>query len=291
VLRKNRLGYIMRDTRGILASATAKIILINVAVYLVIFVVGQEKLVSYLALQPVSIIAGQKLWTIFTSMFVHFEMWHLFANMFSLYFIGSFVEKLIGRKRYVIFYVLSGLFAGLFWVILSGYLTFNMPFLINLFGDPYIAGIGASGALFGLVGILAVLIPKTKVYLIAGPLVAIIVESVMVAALQQNGLANVDPYSSIINLASIILMIYFFVSLFAMFSFDPKFRRIALPVELEMWVLPFIAIVPLMVIGFFIPLPIGNIVHLGGLIAGVFYAYLLKAKYPKKTRMLAGMFK
>jgi uncharacterized protein len=281
----------MRKKHGIFGSATAKIILINIVVYFIVLIIGREKAVPYLALQPASIIAGQKLWTIFTSMFVHFETWHIFANMFSLYFIGSFVEKLIGKKRYVIFYILSGIFAGLFWVILSGYFTFDIPLLVRLFGDPYIPGIGASGALFGLVGILAVLTPKTRVYLIAGPLIAIISESILVAILQQNGLADTAPYSSIISIASIVLMLYFFVALFAMLSFDPKFRRIAFPVELQMWVLPFVAIIPLMIIGFFISLPIGNIVHLGGLIAGLFYAYLLKVKYPKKTRMLARMFK
>jgi len=281
----------MRKKHGIFESATAKIILINVIVFIAILVIGREKLLPYLALQPASIIAGERIWTIFTSMFVHFETWHIFANMFSLYFIGSFVEKLIGKKRYVVFYLLSGIFAGLFWVVLSGYFTFNTLFLIRLFGDPSIAGIGASGALFGLVGILAMLTPKTKVYLIAGPLVAIIFESVLVAILQQNGLADTAPYSSIITLVSIALMIYFFVAIYAMFSFDPKFRRIALPVELQMWVLPIIAIVPLVIIGLIIPLPIGNMAHLGGLIAGLFYAYLLKVKYPKKTKMLARMFK
>lgn len=276
---------------GIFESATAKIILINIAVFFVLLIIGREKTVPYLALQPASIIAGEKLWTIFTSIFVHYQEWHILANMFSLFFIGNFVEKLIGKKRFFVFYLLSGIFASLFWVIVSGYFTFNVPLLIKVFGHPATPGVGASGAIFGLIGILAVLTPRTRVYLIAGPMIAFILRFVLDDILQQKGLANVAPYSSIINLASIALMIYFFVALFSMFSFDPKFRRIALPVELQMWVLPIIAIVPLMVIGFFIPLPIGNIVHLGGLVAGVFYAYLLKAKYPKKTRMLAGMFK
>ncbi len=276
-------------------SATAKIIAINVAIFILFTIISlfisPEKLINFLALQPISIINGQKLWTILTSMFIHASFFHLFVNMFSLYFIGNFVEKIIGKKRFIIFYILSGIFAGIFWAILSGYFAEFHPILSNILGSPYIPGVGASGALFGLVGILAVLTPKSKVYLIAGPLIAIILESIIAAIFNQNGLSDIAPYSSIMSLLSIVLTIYFMIAIFSMFSFDPKFRKIALPIELSMWVLPIIAIIPLIIVSIFIDLPIGNMAHLGGLIVGLTYAYYLRKKYPKRTKMLSRMFR
>jgi len=50
---------------------------------------------------------------------MHGGVFHLFINMFSLVFVGSLVQKLLGPKRYLLFYLISGLFAGLLFVLLS----------------------------------------------------------------------------------------------------------------------------------------------------------------------------
>ena len=90
------------------------IILFNFIAYFIIFLMiqffGLEKTLSLVALQANGFFQG-RVWTLFTSMFAHVELWHLLANMFSLYFIGNFVEKLIGRKRLLVFYLISGIFA------------------------------------------------------------------------------------------------------------------------------------------------------------------------------------
>ena len=44
---------------------------------------------------------------------------HLFVNMFSLYFIGNFLEMIIGKKRFFWLYLISGLFAGLFFAFFA----------------------------------------------------------------------------------------------------------------------------------------------------------------------------
>jgi len=75
-----------------------------------------------------------------------------------------------------------------------------------------------------------------------------------------------------------------------MFSFNSSMRKIAVPIELQMWLLPIIAIVPLVTIGFFVNLPIGNSAHIGGLIVGLLYGFYLKQKYPNKTRMISRHF-
>lgn len=274
-------------------TATSKIILINLIVYLFVIIFSFfsdiQTALSYFALTPSSIIQGQRLWTLFTSMFVHIQFWHLAANMIVLYFIGTFVEKLIGKKRFVIFYILAGLFAGIFWVILSGFFSIH-PILINVFGNPNISGVGASGALFGLIGILAVLTPKAKVFFLAGPMIALIIPFILSSIFDTYNLISEPLFAGILSLVSLFATLYFIFAIFAIMSFDRNLRRFALPLELEMWVLPIVAIVPFVLISIFFELPIGNMAHLGGLIAGLGYSYYLKKKYPRKSKMIKRMF-
>jgi membrane associated rhomboid family serine protease len=274
----------MIKRQGFLSTYTEKIIVINVISFIgfliLASVLGEENVISLVALQPIAILAGKNLWTLLTSMFVHAGIAHLFVNMFSLFFVGSFVEKLIGKKRFLIFYIFSGIFAGLFFVVLSS--LFGNSFLGGrIFGDPLVYGVGASGVLFGLVGILAMLTPRTKVYLIMGPIIAIILEFVL------GGLV-VD--GAFMNIISLLINVYFIFSIFAILSFSSSLRRFALPIEMPFWILPIIAIVPLVVIGLFVVLPIGNMVHLGGLIIGLSYGFYLKKKYPRKTKMISKYF-
>jgi membrane associated rhomboid family serine protease len=198
--------------------------------------------------------------------------------MFSLYFIGSFVESIIGRKRFVIFYIISGIIGGIFFVLLAGFFGTGAGAIV--FGSPDIRGVGASGAIFGLLGLLAVITPRNRVYLIVGPLIAIIIQAIL-------GNFNMTLYS----ILGFIVNIYFIVSIIAILSFSSRTRRIALPLEMPFWILPIFAIIPLVIIGLFVPLPIGNTAHFGGLIAGLVYGLYLRRKYPKKIAFLSRIFR
>ncbi len=166
-----------------------------------------DKFAALIALQPTAILAGKNLWTIVTSIFMHANFTHLFVNMFSLFFIGSFVERLIG-KRYLAFYLISGIFAGLFFVLLAG-LFGNTLIGEKIFGNPLIYGVGASGAIFGLLGLLAVLTPRNRVYLIGGPLVAIILQIIIEGVVPASGLTSALDF---LVAAYIILSIFFILS-------------------------------------------------------------------------------
>jgi len=143
-------------------SVTTGIILINVVLFILFSILISTKFLSidYIALQPANIFAGQYVWTFLTSMFMHGGFFHLFVNMLSLFFIGSLIEKILGQKRYLVFYLISGLIAGLFFVLFS--LFFPADF------SAY--AVGASGALFGLVGILVLLTPNLPVYVMFIPI-------------------------------------------------------------------------------------------------------------------------
>jgi len=150
-------------------SYTGWIVLTNVLVFFLLLIFGfyndtycSTSLCKYLVLQPYAILHGQYLWTIVTSMFVHSGLTHLVVNMISLIFIGGFVEKLIGKKRYLWLYFVGGIIASLFFVLFAG--VFGTTDLgARIFGSPMDFAVGASGAIFALGGLLAVLIPKMKV--------------------------------------------------------------------------------------------------------------------------------
>jgi membrane associated rhomboid family serine protease len=91
---------------------------------------------------------------------MHAGFFHLFLNMLSLLFIGSFVERVIGRKRFFWFYILSGIFAGLFFILSSSIFP----------GDFDTFAVGASGAIFSLVGLLVLLTPNLPVYVMFIPI-------------------------------------------------------------------------------------------------------------------------
>ena len=76
-------------------------------------------------------------WRLLSSMFLHSGFIHLALNMISLYFLGSFVEEAFGRGRYLALYMLSGISGGLAYLYFG---AFDVP------------AVGASGAIFGLLG-------------------------------------------------------------------------------------------------------------------------------------------
>jgi len=94
--------------------------------------------------------------TLITSMFMHGGLMHLFGNMLYLWIFGDNLEHALGRARYLIFYIVTGLIASLAHVIS----TF-------VFGDnPFIPSLGASGAISGVLGGYLVLYPKRQVRVI-----------------------------------------------------------------------------------------------------------------------------
>jgi len=261
-------------------SLVTWIIIINFAVYLaeVTALLINPDYVNYFALNAGNILRGKYIWTLFTHMFSHVNFFHLFVNMFSLWFIGGFVEKIIGRKRFIWFYLIAGLFAGILSALLAGFFGFGI--WAKIFGSPDIPMLGASGAIFGLVGLLAVLVPNARVYLIAGPLIAIIIGAIAGAFVSSPVFLGVIGFA--VNL-------YIILSIVLMFSFNPKMRKIIVPIQMPFWILPIVAIVPLVIIGMFVFLPIGNVAHFGGLIAGLIYGTYLRIKYYKKVQMLRRM--
>ena len=210
-----------------LLSTNLKLILVNVVAFILFSILIRdfsspcgETFCRYVAISPSNILGGNYLWTFVTSIFMHGSLFHLFANMISLFFIGGIVEKILGSKRYLTFYLASGLFAGLFFVLS----TLFFPADLNTFA------VGASGAIFALVGLLILMTPDLPVYVMFIPI-------------------------------------------------PIKMKYAGPGILVLLWIISLAG-----------NIPIGNMAHLGGLIAGVGYGVYLRRKYKRKVMLIGRHF-
>ena len=111
------------------------------------------RVVSEIDLQPTPIPVYL---TLITSMFMHGSIAHLLGNMLYLWIFGDNVEDVLGHLRYLLFYVGTGVVAGLSHVFSS-----------RMFGgNLLVPSLGASGAIAGVLGGYIVLFPKRRVRVI-----------------------------------------------------------------------------------------------------------------------------
>jgi membrane associated rhomboid family serine protease len=104
---------------------------------------------------PGEILSGKNFVTLFTSMFLHGGILHLAGNMLFLFIFGDNVEDAMGHGRYLIFYLLCGMLAGLSHVF----------FIFFLGQDLRVPSLGASGAISAVLAAYMRLFPGKKVYL------------------------------------------------------------------------------------------------------------------------------
>jgi membrane associated rhomboid family serine protease len=128
-------------------AITLTLLMVNVAMFLVETVIGgsgslfsgpsQQKLFDLGALYPPSIALSHQYWRLITPMFLHAGLIHLAFNSYALYLLGFMVEDAFGKARFIAIY-----FAG-------GFLASVTSFALGPIGE---VGVGASGAIFGLLG-------------------------------------------------------------------------------------------------------------------------------------------
>ncbi len=132
---------------------TIGILIVNVIYFLVLFGAGalgdSVLLIKYGASIPPRDLSTEH-YRMLTSTFMHFDITHLTNNMIILYFIGGYVEKALGRIKYLLCYLACAV---------GGSLVSNLFFLLS---GKVVVTVGASGAVFGLVGALAYIIIRHK---------------------------------------------------------------------------------------------------------------------------------
>jgi membrane associated rhomboid family serine protease len=134
-------------TLGGTGSLTRALLIVNIGMFVVELAAGAggalaggpslRSLYDLGAMQPLAIAQGHQYWRLFTAMFLHAGLLHLALNMYGLYLFGSIVEAAFGQVRFLAIYVAAGLMASVASFV---------------FSDPGSVAVGASGAIFGLLG-------------------------------------------------------------------------------------------------------------------------------------------
>jgi membrane associated rhomboid family serine protease len=145
------------------AVVTKALVAINVLIYLItaaqgggLNAPGGRLFTDWVLYGPA--VANGDWWRLFTSAFLHASLIHIGFNMYFLWFVGSAVEQAMGRGRFILIYVVSALAGS------AGALVFT----------PTTPTVGASGALFGLLGA-ALILERQRNYVLGGSAMALIV--------------------------------------------------------------------------------------------------------------------
>jgi membrane associated rhomboid family serine protease len=133
--------------RGFRLSAVWLLIAINLIIFIATLI--NRDLILFLGLAPASFLARP--WTIVTNLFVHAGIWHILANMVTLYFFGSFLSRVIGTRNFLLVYFGGGILGNILYLLLAP--------------SPFSVAVGASGAIFALAGVLVVMMPRLRVLL------------------------------------------------------------------------------------------------------------------------------
>jgi len=150
----------MRDDRGFNVNAVWFLIGINLVLF--IATTFNDDLFWRLGLQPGYF--TEEPWTIVTNLFIHDGFFHIFGNMITLYFFGTYLCALVGDGKFLITYFLGGLLGNALCILYALHSPWANPII-----DPYVTYIGASGAVFAVGGALAVLRPNAKVIIFPIP--------------------------------------------------------------------------------------------------------------------------
>lgn len=158
-LSQNYPNYVSaKSAKSIISQYMTKwntiIIIMNILIYAIVSILtsreGSENIVWSGALYWPVIIYSNEFYRLFTYMFLHSNISHLANNMLVLFFLGDNLERAAGKWRFLLMYFGSGIIAG----IVS--MSYNMYNKLN------VISIGASGAIFGVVGAMVNIVIRNK---------------------------------------------------------------------------------------------------------------------------------
>lgn len=125
-----------------------------VVTYLPLRLFGWQTPFIYLGLQPFAVAHRLYLWQLVTYLFLHGGFFHILFNMFALWMFGPDLEQMWGESEFLKFYLICGIGAGVFDVVLN-----------SLFGSPNSLTIGASGAIYGLLLAFGLIFPNRPIFI------------------------------------------------------------------------------------------------------------------------------
>lgn len=113
----------------------------------------------HLALTPANVL--KEPWTLVTSIFIHGSFFHLLFNGIALFSFGPYLERLLGKKKFLTLFFAGGIIASLLFIL--------MAYVPIPGADPTIPGLGASGAIMALIGALTIIQPNLIVLIFFFP--------------------------------------------------------------------------------------------------------------------------
>lgn len=168
--------YYQENRRGFLSNVppvTKNLIIINVLIF-VATVINENFMIGTFGLfYPTS--PYFRWWQVITHMFMHGGFWHILFNMYTLFIFGVVVERIIGSKKFLLFYFVCGLGAaalqmGTQYLEVQAFMNSDsqaaLQSLIDLKRTPTV---GASGAIYGVLIGYAMLFPQSKMTLLFPP--------------------------------------------------------------------------------------------------------------------------
>ena len=175
------MSYYSYNNRGggflsSIPTATKNIIIINVLVMIMTSLNGDLMYQKFALFYPTS--PFFRWWQPVTHMFMHGGFWHLFFNMYTLYFFGRVLEERWGAKKFLIFYFVTGLGAALIhtgveWIQMHHWMNQvaegSMAAQANIHALKMTPTVGASGAIYGVLMGFAMLYPDAILTLIFPP--------------------------------------------------------------------------------------------------------------------------
>ena len=174
------------------------LIAINTIAFLLLFSMPVEMRESLIALLAISSGTSLEIWRWLTSMFVHASASHLFFNMLGLYFFGKVVEE-ESQKWFIAAYFLSGLIGAFAFTLTSAEFA-----------------VGASAAIFGIIGFAMLFDPIRRIHLYVFPLplgviaIAFVIFESFVAAFQPMEFAGVGTVAHLGGLVTGAIMMLFY---------------------------------------------------------------------------------
>lgn len=156
-----------------LYPVVSTIITINIIVFIITLLPGFGDEILYAGMSVNGLIAEGEWWRIITSMFLHGGFMHVLFNMFSLFLFGPELENIAGKIRFLTVYFASGIFGAAATFVTQ---------------DALYASVGASGAIFGIIGAFGALVFYTHKSFpqLRQIILPIIVISVIMTFLQPN---------------------------------------------------------------------------------------------------------
>lgn len=130
------------------------IVVINIIVFLVLSILGDTEdplfMVQHGASFTPYILEDGEYYRLFTCMFLHFGVYHLFFNMLLLVYVGDTLELLLGKCKYLVIYLVGGMAGNV------------LSLLMDMHTEDYAVSAGASGAIFAVVGALIWIVLRNK---------------------------------------------------------------------------------------------------------------------------------